>query len=109
MLCKPRLYFGVCLVVRALFAYLVSKQPMLGTLAWIPAIGFAWIFLLGLRRGSVTETGPGCRVWWNALRPLHAVLYLLTALLATSKTRSKAYVPLAYDALIGVIAGVSKA
>jgi hypothetical protein len=83
MFCKPMLYFGVCLSLRALIAYAFYRGaparflPIMGVLAIMVAIGFMLIYLFEWRQGSTTETGKGCTVWWNDLRPIHAVLYLL--------------------------------
>jgi len=74
---------GVCLSLRALIAYAFYRGaparflPIMGVLAIMVAIGFMSIYLFEWRQGSVTETGKGCTVWWNDLRPIHAVLYLL--------------------------------
>jgi hypothetical protein len=111
MLCKPFLYLSVCLVVRALLAYAVKRTPahrlpIVGALALIPAIGFTLIYLADWRRGPVTETGSGCTVWWNALRPVHAAMYWTTALYAIKRETTMAYLPLVIDVLVGLVAGV---
>ena len=66
MFCKPMLYFGVCLSLRALIAYAFYRGaparflPIMGVLAIMVAIGFMSIYLFEWRQGSVTETGKGC-------------------------------------------------
>ena len=49
----------------------------LGYLALIPAIGFIYIYLTGIRQ-SCPETF-GDKIWWNNLRPIHEILYCLFA------------------------------
>lgn len=96
--------FG-CITVRALFAYVaktidVKYLPYLGALAVLPAIGFLYIFFTKSR-----ETGRevfGEKIWWNNLRPLHALLYLTFAYLAFQKKPSS-WIPLAIDVCIGLI------
>ena len=95
--------FG-CIALRTVFAYVaktidVKYLPYLGALAILPAIGFLYIFFTNSR-----ETGRevfGEKIWWNNLRPLHALLYLTFAYLAFQKKPS-AWIPLALDVTIGL-------
>lgn len=112
MLCKPFLYLGVCLTVRALWAYVVMKTPAnhlpwVGAVALVQAIGFLTLYFTNQRLGAVTETGPDCQVWWHALRPIHGVLYLLTAVYAF-RGEKHTFVPLVLDASLGLLAGLYK-
>jgi len=97
--------FG-CVVVRLLFV-LIAKcidpyyLPYLGIIALLPAIGFIVIYL-----GDFRKTGPevfGDKIWWNDLRPIHASLYILFALLALKKHKYS-WVPLLLDVMIGLFA-----
>jgi hypothetical protein len=77
----------------------VEYLPWMGYLALLPAIGFTYIFMNDLRK-----TGPevfGDRIWWNLLRPIHAILYFLFAYNAINANR-KAWVYLFMDVLIGL-------
>ena len=95
--------FG-CIFVRFLFvlvAKYISKEylPYLGIIALFPAIGFIIIYL-----GNLRKTGAevfGVKIWWNDLRPIHASLYLLFALLAFKKNKYS-WIPLLVDVLIGL-------
>jgi hypothetical protein len=61
-------------------------------------IGFLYLFFTGTRK-----TGAfGEKVWWNNLRPVHALLYLLFAYNAIQGKRN-AWVYLLVDALIGLV------
>lgn len=97
--------FG-CIVVRSLFVLIVKYinpkyLPILGLLALIPAIGFIIIYLFDLRkRGNETF---GQKIWWNSLRPVHASLYILFALLAFKKNKYS-WIPLLLDVIFGLIA-----
>ena len=98
------LFLVGCIGVRSLFAYIawatpVSYLPWLGAAALLPAIGFLWIWATGAR-----QTGPevlGARIWWNALRPLHAALYLAFAAGAFLQHHS-AWMFLAGDVVLGL-------
>lgn len=98
--------FG-CVGTRLLLAYMsaiVSSTVLrgMGILALVPAIGFAVIYVKGLR-----VTGPevfGDRIWWNDLRPVHAVLYGLFAYLAITGAQGLAWKVLFIDVLIGLAA-----
>lgn len=113
MLCRPLVYFGVCLIARAMWASVVRRTPAhrlpwVGAVALVPALGFLTLYLTNRRLGAVTETGPHCAVWWHALRPVHGVLYLLTAVYAFRQQTEWAYVPLAIDVCVGLVAGLCR-
>ena len=93
-----------CIGARLLLAYLAYLYPVvLGFVALVPAIGFTVIYLGGYRKTGL-ETG-GKRIWWNHLRPVHALLYFTFALLAFwPKTRGRAWVVLVLDAVLGLAA-----
>jgi hypothetical protein len=69
-----------CIGTRLLLVYVaknISSEWLkyMGYLLLIPAFGFIYIYLTGSR-----QTGPevfGDKIWWNDLRPIHALLYLL--------------------------------
>ncbi len=74
--------------------------PLLGYLTIIPAIGFTYIFVTGSRQTGAEVFGE--KIWWNSLRPIHAVLYGLFAYNAISKKRD-AWIYLLVDVCIGLI------
>lgn len=95
--------FG-CMAARFGLAYLAYRyrhaehMPLMGLAALVIAGGFAVIYVGGLRR-----TGPevfGGRIWWDALRPVHASLFFLFALMALARD-PRAWTVLAADAGIG--------
>jgi hypothetical protein len=75
--------------------------PILGYIAIVPIIGFLYIFATGSRKTGI-EIG-GEKIWWNWLRPVHALMYSLFAYNAISKNRD-AWHYLAADVIIGIIA-----
>lgn len=93
-----------CMGIRFLFV-IISKKidikflPYLGYLALLPVIGFMYVFLAGSRK-----TGPetfGEEIWWNNLRPVHALLYAIFAYKAIRQERD-AWVYLLIDVVIGL-------
>jgi len=96
--------FG-CIVVRFLFVVIAAKVnkkylPYLGMLSIFPAIGFIYIYLGGYRKTGGETFGQ--KIWWNNLRPVHAILYLTFAYLAINKS-SQSYKPLLIDVLVGLL------
>ena len=97
--------FG-CLVVRVLLVLLAKNVSptylrLLGFLSLIPAIGFLIIYF-----GDLRKTGRevmGNVIWWNELRPVHAIMYILFAIYAISK-KDYAWKVLLLDVCIGLIA-----
>ena len=58
------------------------------------------IFLTGSRKTGAEVFGD--KIWWNNLRPIHAILYTLFAYNAINKNR-KAWIYLFIDVIIGLI------
>jgi hypothetical protein len=94
--------FG-CIVVRFLFVYFAKNyteylQPM-GIIALFISLGFFYVYLSGNRPTGREVFGD--KIWWNHLRPIHGIIYLLFALAALSGT-SGAWKFLLVDVLIGL-------
>lgn len=94
-----------CIGVRSLFVviakYINTKYlKYLGYLALLPAIGFIYIYLTGSRKIGGETFGE--KIWWNNLRPIHAILYLLFAYNAI-RGNKQAWIYLFVDVLIGLI------
>lgn len=94
--------FG-CIGFRLFLVYLAKTQlnwlPYLGYLALIPAIGFLIIYIFGLRKTGAEVMGE--KIWWNPLRPVHALFWFVFAFLAIRKD-SRAWIVLLIDTLIGL-------
>lgn len=102
---RTLIFLIFCIGTRTLFAYLAKTYtqylPYMGALAILPAIGFLYYFFSGTR-----QTGPevfGDKIWWNNLRPLHAIIYLLFAISALCK-KPYAWMFLSLDVVIGLSA-----
>ena len=92
-----------CIGLRSLLvylAYIANPQYLryMGYVAVLIAIGFFYIFLTNSRK-----TGPevfGDKIWWDWLRPVHGLLYLLFAYNAIIGNKT-AWMYLLVDVVIG--------
>lgn len=95
-----------CIGTRSALAFLAARASpdilhIMGLVALLPAIGFAYIYVTGSR-----TTGPevgGERIWWDGLRPVHSVLYAMFAYHAIRRDKD-AWRFLAVDVGIGFLA-----
>ena len=105
--------------MRLLISYLAFKLPgiwrdILAVILGIMGIGFLTIYFGGYRKTGL-ETG-GNKIWWNNLRPLHGILYLISsglllfkgkALIKTIPNNHLASYIILTDTLIGLIAWIN--
>jgi len=97
-------FLFACIPSRLLIAWIAKKfpnnyLPYLGLLALLPATGFLYIYLSGMRKTGGETFGQ--KIWWNNLRPIHAFMFYLFAYLAIVKNK-KAYLVLFTDAMFGL-------
>jgi hypothetical protein len=98
--------FG-CMGVRFGIAWLAyahrSLLPYMGVVAVLIATSFIIIYVGGYRKTGAEVFGG--KIWWNNLRPVHALLYASFAVLAFSRLYSHhAWKVLLADAIIGLVA-----
>ena len=94
-----------CMGSRLLLVYIAKNinstwLKYMGYLALLPAIGFMYIYLFDARK-----TGPevfGDKIWWNNLRPIHALLYILFSYNAINGNKNS-WMYLFIDVVIGLI------
>jgi hypothetical protein len=91
------------LVILAKRINLVYLQYM-GYIAIIVVIAFMYSYYK-FNKNKEELTIFKNKVWWNKLRPIHAVLYAIFAYLAINKS-SNAWIPLFIDVIIGLAAFV---
>ena len=99
------LFLVFCIGSRSSFVYIakninIQYLPILGYIALLPAFGFAYIFATGTRQTGAEVFGE--KIWWNNLRPIHAILYSLFAYNAINKNR-QSWIYLLVDVLFGLI------
>tara|TARA_Y100000389_G_scaffold202486_1_gene247905 strand:+ start:1695 stop:2042 length:348 start_codon:yes stop_codon:yes gene_type:complete len=95
-----------CLGARLLLALIAknSSREFLNKLGYITlliSIGFMSIYMFDLRPSGFEAGG---KIWWNDLRPLHGVLYLLFSMYAIKGETEIAWIVLLYDVMIGFLA-----
>jgi len=99
------LFLLLCLPIRIIFvlvAKTINKKylPYGGYIGLIISIGFAYIYIFNKRKTGNETFGK--KIWWNSLRPIHSLIYLIFAYLAINKKKT-AYIPLLFDVIIGLI------
>ena len=92
-----------CIGARSLLVIIakyINKKYLkyVGYLALLPAIGFMYIYLTGIRN---TGGAFGQKIWWNNLRPIHSILYFLFAYNAIVGNQN-AWIYLFVDLLVGL-------
>ena len=76
----------------------------MGYLLLLPAIGFFYIYLTGIRTTGAEVFGD--KIWWNNLRPIHGLMYLLFSYNAINGNKS-AWIYLFIDLLVGLTSFLS--
>jgi hypothetical protein len=103
---RKSLFLLCCIPSRILFAYLTKTVdpkylPYCAMIAALPMLGWLYIYFISPR-----TTGPemfGDIIWWNEIRIVHALLYLLFIIYAIQK-KSFSYIVLIVDVIVGLIA-----
>ena len=98
------LFLVGCIGTRSLFVILARKAnaeylKYMGYLALLPAIGFIYIYLTGSRKTGGETFGD--KIWWNNLRPFHALIYFLFAYNAIIGNKN-AWLYLLFDVVFGL-------
>lgn len=99
------LFLVGCIGLRTLIAYgakIASKTVLMymGYVAIIVGLGFLTIYFTGSRKTGGETFGD--KIWWNDLRPVHGLIYLLFAYNAIIGNRD-AWMFLAFDVVIGLV------
>ena len=90
---------GTRLALSILTKYISIKYlKYIGYITLIPAIGFIVIYLFNLRKNGAEADGL---IWWNKIRPIHGVLYLLFSIYAIKKERF-AWLVILIDTILGL-------
>ena len=103
---RTLLFLVGCIGLRLALAYFAkiaspAHLKLMAVGAGLISIGFATIYAFGLRKTGI-ETG-GELIWWNELRPLHAVLFATFAFMAWNGDQN-AWKVLMADTLVGLSA-----
>ena len=100
------LFLGACIPSRILFVLLArygnqTIKKIIGLVAFMIASGFMIIYFGKLRETGI-ETG-GEKIWWNHLRPVHAIIYYLVFYNIFFANPMNAWKLLLIDVLIGLL------
>ena len=94
-----------CIGSRLLLVYIaktihIEYLKYMGYLLLIPAFGFIYIYLTDSRKTGSEVFGG--KIWWNDLRPIHGLLYLLFSYNAINGN-DNAWIYLLIDVTFGLI------
>lgn len=112
MLSPPIIFLLFCLPARYLLARYTSTVPdayttLLGAALSAVGLAFLYLFLSGSRLNAPEAGGGG--TWWNRLRPVHGLLYLLAGItLVAGYPKEYAAAYLWTDLLVGLAAHASR-
>ena len=100
------LFLGGCIPARLALALIAkygnkTTTDVLGVLTFIIASGFLIIYFGNLRKTGI-ETG-GEKIWWNHIRPAHALIYYLFTYKIFFGDRINAWKILLIDVMIGLL------
>ena len=92
-----------CIPVRFLFVYIaknipINYLPLTAPITLIMGLGFFSTFFSEKKTGSTFNQ----IAWWNNLRPIHGLLYILYSYYAYKKN-SDAYKILLFDVIFGLL------
>ena len=92
-----------CIPVRFLFVYIaknipINYLPLTAPITLIMGLGFFYTFFSEKKTGSTFNQ----IAWWNNLRPIHGLLYILYSYYAYKKN-SDAYKILLSDVIFGLL------
>ena len=99
--------FG-CILTRSILVYLAKTLDkkyvkIMGYIAIPIGLSFMYLYFVGNKTAdSQLEWLGDKKIWWNNLRPVHGLLYLLFALFAI-KENEYAWVFLLIDVVIGLL------
>jgi hypothetical protein len=98
------LFLVGCIGTRLLLVYIAKNVNIkflkyMGYLLLLPAFGFIYIYLTGIRQTGAEVFGD--KIWWNNLRPIHALFYLLFSYNAINGNKN-AWIYLLIDVLFGL-------
>lgn len=103
-------FLTLCIGARLALSYLALVlngqwlKVLSGVLLAI-GIGFLVIYFGDLRKTGI-ETG-GERIWWNYLRPVHGILYLVAGVLLLYKNKFIGSRVIVFDTMIGLAAFIN--
>lgn len=104
---RAALFLLLCIAIRTALAMWVRRASVshlwyIGLVLLLQSFGFAYIYMYGLRK-SGGETF-GCPIWWNDMRPVHAIMYGTASWFALRGNGNTTSTVLMVDVLMGLAA-----
>jgi len=96
-------YYMICILVRLSIAYMAflsydnNWRYILVAFFFAASFGFTYLYITKQRKRGAF----GQKVWWDFLRPIHAILLFISGVLLSLKVK-ETYLILLADALIGL-------
>jgi phosphatidylglycerophosphate synthase len=108
---KQRLiqFLGICILIRSLGALISYLHPysvitkVLAILYFLIGISMLYLFIANKRQNA--PEGGGI-TWWNNLRPIHAILFILFAVFTLNRNKYS-YFFLIGDVILGLTAFIT--
>lgn len=102
---KRFLLFSICILVRFLLVSLAYYLPekyvyYMSFPALLVSLGFFIIYFGNLRKIGAEVLGD--KIWWNDLRPIHGLNYIIFAYMAFTFNKNS-YIPLLIDVILGLL------
>tara|TARA_Y100000389_G_C17387066_1_gene477666 strand:- start:246 stop:587 length:342 start_codon:yes stop_codon:yes gene_type:complete len=98
-------WFGCILfrVILAVIAYIAPPHILkkLSFITIIPAFNFIFMYLFSIKETKSSRGFFKGKIWWNELRPIHGILYLLFSIYAF-REKKFAYKILVLDVIIAI-------
>lgn len=98
------IYFGICIITKLLLVYgvkntIYSKKRYIFMIIYtIFAIGLLYQYITKYRKkGAFNQS-----IWWDFLRPIHSIIYLIVIYLIYNKNKLS-YLLLLLDIIISII------
>lgn len=95
--------FIICILFRLFLVYIAKTTKnlkYLGYITLIISIGFIFIYVTKSRKTGIEVNGK--KIWWNELRPIHGILYLIFSIGAINNYNL--WYLLLLDVIIGLVA-----
>jgi hypothetical protein len=104
------LFLGLCIPIRSFLIFLAYKfknntkyLKIMGLILLVPAIVFLYIYITNSRKTGAEVFGGN--IWWNDLRPIHGINYLMFSIVALSSNKymnNNAWKLLLIDVILGL-------
>jgi len=104
------LFLFLCLIIRSFLIYISYKLKnnsnylkIMGFILLFPAFGFLYIYITNSRKTGREVFGE--KIWWNNLRPIHGIIYLLFSLFSIVNNKimnNNAWLFLLIDVILGL-------